>query len=120
MRSASVKDSAPATPAILASWTNPGIASGDLADGDRATEAAGPGKPILAHGGASFARSLVRRGLIDEYCLLIHPVALGRGLPLFPDLAQAARSQARAYDFIRRRRGRAHLSAGLIPVPVLQ
>jgi dihydrofolate reductase len=46
-----------------------------------------PGKEILAHGGARFARSLVQSGLIDEYRLLVHPVALGRGQPLFSDLA---------------------------------
>ena len=44
------------------------------------------GKFILAHGGASFAQSLVRSGLIDEYRLLIHPVILGKGLPLFSTL----------------------------------
>jgi len=41
------------------------------------------GGNILAHGGAGFARSLVQSGLIDEYQLLIHPVILGKGLPLF-------------------------------------
>ena len=38
---------------------------------------------ILAHGGASFAQDLVKHDLIDEYRLLIHPVILGKGLPLF-------------------------------------
>jgi dihydrofolate reductase len=76
---------APAMPAAIASWMNPAIATGDLA-GEIARLKQQPGKPILAHGGASFARSLVRQGLIDEYHLLIHPVALGRGLPLFSDL----------------------------------
>jgi dihydrofolate reductase len=46
-----------------------------------------PGKDILAHGGAAFAQSLVRLGLVDEYRLLVHPVALGRGLPLFSAIA---------------------------------
>lgn len=46
-----------------------------------------PGKDIYAHGGAAFARSLVRLGLVDEYRLLVHPVVLGRGLPIFSDLA---------------------------------
>jgi dihydrofolate reductase len=31
----------------------------------------------------------VKHGLVDEYRLLVHPVALGRGLPLFSDLPQA-------------------------------
>jgi dihydrofolate reductase len=80
------KDSA-AAPAAVASWTNPGIASGDLAV-EIAQLKRQPGKPILAHGGASFARSLVQHGLVDEYRLLTHPVALGRGLQLFADLAK--------------------------------
>jgi len=41
------------------------------------------GKFILAHGGASFAQDLVKHGLIDEYRLVIHPVVLGKGIPLF-------------------------------------
>jgi dihydrofolate reductase len=44
------------------------------------------GKPIVAHGGAAFAQSLVRGNFVDEYRLLVHPVALGRGLPLFSTL----------------------------------
>lgn len=42
-----------------------------------------PGKDLVAHGGGSFARALVRLGLIDEYRLLVHPVVLGSGLALF-------------------------------------
>jgi dihydrofolate reductase len=44
------------------------------------------GKPILAHGGAGFARSLIATGLIDAYHLVTHPVALGRGLAIFSEL----------------------------------
>jgi dihydrofolate reductase len=42
------------------------------------------GKPILAHGGASFLQALIALGLVDEYRLLVHPVALGDGPRLFP------------------------------------
>ncbi|MFG3255371.1 dihydrofolate reductase family protein [Streptomyces sp. NPDC048172] len=60
-----------------------------IADGDLATEIARlkeePGKDILAHGGASFARALSSLRLVDEYRLIVHPVALGTGLPLFAD-----------------------------------
>jgi len=30
----------------------------------------------------------VKEGLVDEYCLLVHPLALGRGLPIFSGLAK--------------------------------
>jgi dihydrofolate reductase len=45
-----------------------------------------PGNFILAQGGARFAQSLVASGLIDEYRMVIHPVALRRGQPLFSGL----------------------------------
>lgn len=38
-------------------------------------------KSILALGGATFAQALARLNLVDEYRLLIHPVALGSGKP---------------------------------------
>ncbi|MGH3178837.1 MAG: dihydrofolate reductase family protein [Streptosporangiaceae bacterium] len=41
---------------------------------------------MMAHGGAAFVQALSRHGLIDEYRLVILPVALGAGLPLFKDL----------------------------------
>lgn len=44
------------------------------------------GKPITPHGGASFARSLGALGFSDQYDLLVHPVALVKGVPLFSDL----------------------------------
>ncbi|MGD0523765.1 MAG: dihydrofolate reductase family protein [Polyangiaceae bacterium] len=68
-----------------ASWGQPRIASGDLAE-EIARLKQEPGKDLVAHGGAGFARSLVASGLIDEYQLVVHPVALGRGLSLFSDL----------------------------------
>jgi dihydrofolate reductase len=73
-------------PSNLSSWTSPAIATGDLAE-EIARLKQQDGKPLLAHGGAGFARSLVKEGLVDEYCLLVHPVALGRGLPIFSGLA---------------------------------
>jgi dihydrofolate reductase len=69
-----------------ASWATPYVASGNLAE-EIARLKAGESKPIIAHGGARFARSLVARGLIDQFVLLVHPVALGKGLPLFSELA---------------------------------
>jgi dihydrofolate reductase len=68
------------------SWAQAYVASGDLAH-EVAQLKAREGKPIIAHGGASFARSLIARGLVDQYALLVYPIALGRGLPVFSDLA---------------------------------
>jgi dihydrofolate reductase len=68
------------------SWAETYVASGDLAE-EIAKLKAQEGKPIVAHGGASFARALVAQGLVDQYALLVHPVALGKGLPIFSDLA---------------------------------
>ncbi len=67
------------------SWTAPYVASGDLAE-EIARLKAQDGRPIVAHGGAGFARSLVATGLIDRYALVVCPMALGRGMPLFADL----------------------------------
>ena len=42
-----------------------------------------PGKDILVYGGVDFVSSLIRHNLIDEYYLLLNPVALGSGLGIF-------------------------------------
>ena len=68
------------------SWAQAHVASGDLA-AEIARLKAQDGKPIIAHGGVSFARSLVAQGLVDQFALIVAPVALGQGLPLFSDLA---------------------------------
>ena len=38
----------------------------------------------LALGGADLAASFMRLGLIDEYRIYVHPIAIGTGKPLFP------------------------------------
>jgi len=72
-------------PAKEKSWLEARVMSGDLAT-DIAQLKSEPGKDIMAHGGASFARSLVRLGLVDEFQLLVHPIVRGQGLPLFSEL----------------------------------
>ena len=73
------------TEAVLRSWAEPTVARGDLAE-EVARLKAQPGEFINVLGGASLARSLVAAGLVDEFRLAVHPVALGRGLPLFSGL----------------------------------
>ncbi|MBC9914300.1 dihydrofolate reductase family protein [Chitinophaga varians] len=69
------------------SWAEARVCSGDLAENIKALKAE-PGNPILAHGGAGFMRSLIETGLIDEYHLVTHPIALGTGLPIFNGLSK--------------------------------
>ena len=45
------------------------------------------GRDIIVYGSASIVRQLTDLGLVDEYHLLLHPVALGGGLSLFRSLA---------------------------------
>jgi dihydrofolate reductase len=75
------------TPEALASWRDARVASGPLAD-EIAKLKREDGGPIIAYGGSSFAQSLVREHLPDELQLLVHPIAIGRGMPLFSSLAE--------------------------------
>jgi len=73
-----------------ASWGETRIVAGDFrAELGRLKSEAG--KELLVHGGARFARALVGAGLIDEYRLVEHPVALGRGLSIFSRLESPTR-----------------------------
>lgn len=47
-----------------------------------------PGKNIVVHGGIRTAHTLSRLDLIDEYQLVVPPVALGAGFPLFEDISK--------------------------------
>jgi dihydrofolate reductase len=73
-----------------ADWPESRIARGDLAE-EIASLKGTAGKGIIAWGGAGFAQSLARLGLIDEYRLVMHPVAVAKGEPLFKDLSSPAR-----------------------------
>jgi dihydrofolate reductase len=59
----------------------------DLAQ-EVATLKSQPGKD-LAVGGAGLAASLIKLGLVDEYCLFISPIVLGGGTPYFAELERA-------------------------------
>ena len=78
-------------------WPDTRVVSGDLATEIAALKAE-DGKPILLHGGASLARAVSDLGLIDEYRLLVHPVALGEGLPLFGDRIRLKLKESRTFQ----------------------
>ena len=73
-----------------ADWADSQIARGDLASEISELKRKG-GQDMLAWGGAKFAQSLSRLGLVDEYRLVLQPIALGIGFPLFKDLSAPLR-----------------------------
>jgi dihydrofolate reductase len=75
-----------------AEWNGSRVARGDLSE-EIAALRQEPGGDIIAWGGARFVQALSRQGLANEYRLVINPVALGDGLPLFKDLADPIRLQ---------------------------
>ena len=77
-------------------WGETRVVSGDLATVIAALKAE-DGKPILLHGGARLARSLAALGLIDEYRLYVHPVALGEGMPLFGARTRLRLTESQTY-----------------------
>jgi len=50
-----------------------------------------PGCDIVIYGSASIVQALTNLGLIDEYQLLVHPVLLGSGKPLFKNIKDKTR-----------------------------
>jgi dihydrofolate reductase len=45
-----------------------------------------PGKDLILYGGADLASTFMDLNLIDEYRLIVNPVVLGSGIPLFKGL----------------------------------
>jgi dihydrofolate reductase len=77
-------DLPPASP-TAGNWAEPRIANGDVAAEVERLKSE-PGNDVIAIGGAGFAQSLTRTGLIDEFRLLVHPVAIGAGRSIFAEL----------------------------------
>jgi dihydrofolate reductase len=69
-----------------ADWANTEVMRDATSDVPRLKREAG--KNLLVYGGADFAGALIDQGLVDEYHLVVEPVALGGGKPLFKDLSK--------------------------------
>ena len=65
-------------------WKNSTLLKGDAADAVARLRKE-QGKDIVIMGSGELIQSLMRRNLVDEYVLLIHPLVLGTGRRLFPD-----------------------------------
>lgn len=70
-----------------------------------------PGRDMHAVGGAAFVTSLLNAGLIDELCLVVQPVLLGAGKPLFAGLS--ARQRLRLREAVALEDGLARLTYAL-------
>jgi dihydrofolate reductase len=66
------------------SWANSTLLRGDAAEAV-ATLKEEPGKDLVVLGSGELVQSLMRRNLVDEFVLLIHPLVLGSGRRLFPN-----------------------------------
>lgn len=70
-------------------WNNVRVISGDIAGEVRKLKEQ-PGKHIVILGSNTLCVSLMQEGLIDEVQILVNPVVLGEGTPLFVGLPQKA------------------------------
>ena len=66
------------------SWSNSTLLKGDAAEAVARLKEQ-PGKDLVVLGSGELVQSLMRRNLVDEYVLLIHPLVLGSGRRLFTD-----------------------------------
>src|SRR5436190_10833538 len=65
-------------------WRNSTLLKGDAAEAVASLKEQ-PGKDLVVLGSGVLVQSLMRRNLVDEYVLLIHPLVLGVGRRLFPN-----------------------------------
>jgi dihydrofolate reductase len=65
-------------------WKNSTLLEGDAAEAVAALKRQ-PGKDMVVLGSGELVQALMRRTLVDQYVLLIHPLVLGSGRRLFPD-----------------------------------
>lgn len=67
------------------SWNNSRIIGGDIGNTIRDLKAT-PGKDLTILGSGSIVSQFTDLGLIDAYQIMINPVALGSGTPIFHDI----------------------------------
>ncbi len=70
-----------------AGWNNTAVVSGDAIGGIKELKKL-PGKDIAIFGSNNLLVSLMEHDLVDEFRIMVNPVALGRGTPLFAGLGK--------------------------------
>lgn len=71
-------------------WPNATVLNGEIAGSVNQLKKQS-GKDVLVYGGSGFVTSLIEHNLIDEYHLLVNPIALGNGQTIFGGLADTLR-----------------------------
>lgn len=66
-------------------WENSTLVKGDVTE-EVAKLKHQSGKNIVLCGGIGIAKTFMKLNLIDEYRLIVHPIAIGKGIHLFEDL----------------------------------
>lgn len=67
------------------SWANSYLIKGDAA-GELQKLKRMPGNDLFLFGSAELASTLIRQNMIDEYRIIVNPVILGQGRPLFSNI----------------------------------
>jgi dihydrofolate reductase len=70
-----------------ADWNNTRLVKNNIAE-EISKLKQQPGKDLYLFGSADLAVTLIQRGLIDEFRVMVNPVVLGEGLALFQDVHQ--------------------------------
>jgi dihydrofolate reductase len=66
-------------------WQNSTLLTGDAADAVASLKREQPDQNLTVLGSGDLLQTLIRRNLVDEYLLLIHPLILGTGRRMFAD-----------------------------------
>ena len=69
------------------SWDHTTLVKGDLAEEVRKLKSQ-PGEPMVILGSGSIVSQLSQAGLIDEYQVVVVPVALGKGRTMFEGIKE--------------------------------
>ena len=67
-----------------ASWNNTRLANNAVDEVRRLKKQ--PGKPLIIFGSANLSAGLTAAGLIDQFNLMVMPVVMGKGTPLFQSI----------------------------------
>jgi dihydrofolate reductase len=70
-----------------ASWSNTKLLKGDLVSEVRKLKSE-PGNGIAILGSGTIVSQLAPTGLIDEYQVVVNPIVLGKGRPLFDGIEE--------------------------------